>query len=99
VRVGTITEREPEWDAEQRALILAHLALEADRGPHGQPMSETTSPLADPNNPSGWHYESAPMPRTDWYARAIAEGEKEFYAKYPEASRAGHLWYAKRIDD
>lgn len=102
VFVGSVTEREPEWDNRQRALILAHLALENDKGPHGQPMSEATSPLADPNvknKKGGWHYVANQRPRMDFAAKAVGEQQERFYKEFPDAPRHGHLWYATRVDD
>jgi hypothetical protein len=102
VLVGSVTEREPEFDADQRALLLAHMALERDKGSHGQPMSEATSSLADPSmrgKKGGWHYEANQIPRTDWAAKAVGAAQEAFYKKYPDSPRHGHLWYATRIDD
>jgi len=40
-----VTTREPEWDEEQRALMLALAAWRASRCPHcGGPLGETTDP-------------------------------------------------------
>jgi hypothetical protein len=47
--VSTIVTREPEYSIDDVALLAAQAELEADIGPHGQPMSEATSGFADPN--------------------------------------------------
>jgi len=62
-------------------------------------MSEATSPLADPSRADGWHYVGNESPRMDQAARAVGLSQDAYYKKYPDISRAGHLWYATRVDD
>lgn len=38
----SVTETEPEWDADERAYMVASTLLEEDMGPHGVPMSLAT---------------------------------------------------------
>jgi hypothetical protein len=100
VLVGSVTERESEFDAEQRALLLAHMDLERDKGSHGQPMSEATNDAADPAKSGTYHYKANKLPRVDWAARAVGIAQEAYYSGRPkDESRAGHLWYANRIDD
>jgi len=95
---GTVTHREPEFTDEWRELVLAHLRIEQDRGPHGQPMSEATDADANPSKAGGWHYEANPSPRIDFAAKALTDAQEKFYAAHPKLSRAGHLWHVHRVD-
>jgi len=97
--VGTVTTLEPEFDAEQVALLVAYLDLTGDRGPHGLPLSETTDPAANPSVRGGWHYEANQAPRIDYAAQAIARASEAYYKAHPDESRGGHGWYAHRVDD
>lgn len=76
--VRSVTSVEPEWDDEQVALILAHLELDNDVGPHGQPMSEATSKLGDAKNPDGrWWYQASP-PMIDYAQKALDEAHETY---------------------
>lgn len=48
--VRTVEYREPEWDDEQRELMIAYKRFLDDLGPHGHLRSESMSADADPNN-------------------------------------------------
>lgn len=78
-------EREAEFDGEQYQLIAALEEYESSLGAHGLPLEETTSPLADPDNPNGT-YTYEPHVRRDWYLDAIEKKEKEF-EKNPSRAR------------
>lgn len=96
---GWRVEREPEWDPEQVALLLAMQELRADIGPHGHPLSETMSPLADPNlRGEGWHYE-VPPPATDYAAKAVADAQHAYGEQYPDANQNGLLWGVRKVPD
>lgn len=97
--VGQTVRREPEFDAGQVAILLAHERAEADRGPHGFPMSEAASPDADPNKPGGWHYVANKVPRVDYAAKAEGDARDAYYKQYKDANRNGHVWYTRRVDD
>lgn len=100
VLVGTVTTREPEFNDQQRALLVAYERAEADRGSHGHPMSEATSPDADPAKAGGWRYEANEKPKMDFAARALADRQDAFYKSRPAGeSRTGHLWYVQRVED
>lgn len=89
---------EPEFDQSQYELLAALEAYEADIGPHGQYMSEATSPDGDPANQKRKYQFVAGMPGApglplvDFAAKAQAEAMDAYYKKYPDQSRAGHLW-------
>ena len=99
--VGTVTTREVEWDEDERNLMLAHMELESDIGPHGHPMSEATSALADPANPGRqWKYVFRDKPVWDRAAKALAEGRdayKEAYFK-DKPLPAGLHFSVDRVD-
>lgn len=67
---------EPEFDKEQYELLVALHEHEASLGDHGQPLDETTSPLADPMNPRGTHMYVA-EPVKDQYDAAIEEAQRD----------------------
>jgi hypothetical protein len=92
-------EQEPEWDEEQVALLLAAEEQLAEIGPHGVPMSEATSRLADPNNRfTGWHYE-IPPPRIDHAQRALNLAQDERAKAYPDEDSGSLLWRTVRVED
>lgn len=70
VLLRIVEYREPEWDAEQRALMLAYERYMSDIGPHGQPMSEATDPRANPLDYDGGYVYVADDPITDWAEKA-----------------------------
>jgi hypothetical protein len=53
---GTIAyswvEQEPEWDHEQQELMVSLMDYENSLHTCGHPIGESTSPLADPDNPN-----------------------------------------------
>jgi hypothetical protein len=85
--------RDPEFDAEQHAMLAGLAEYEALLGPHGLPVDETTSTDADPNNPHAkYHYEGRVV--RDWYADAVEQREKDFKDDPSHARR----FYAVRVD-
>lgn len=63
--VRSTSRTEPEWDRTQHALVAALADLEADTcSGCGNPLSESMSPGADPENRDGTHfYEAGPPHR------------------------------------
>lgn len=96
--IRSVTTVEPEWDVEQRSLLLASVRLEADIGPHGQPMSEATSPDADPARPGGWSYRANKLPIIDRAARELDHARADYEKRYPNADTAGHVWRVERVE-
>lgn len=85
--------REPEFDAEQHAMMAALEEFEAGLGSHGLPVDETTSPDADPNNPNAtYHYEAVVL--RDWALTAIEEREQDF----KESPSRARTFRAVRVD-
>lgn len=81
--VGSVTYREPEFTPDQVALLLAHEQGVADLGPHGHPLSEAMSSLADPSSPDAqWKYVARDKPRIDRAARVLGEAQDAFKEKY-----------------
>ena len=74
--VRSVTTTEPEWDDEQLALVIAHLELENDVGPHGQPMSEATNVLGDAKNPNGQWWYKPTGPFVDYAEKARVEARE-----------------------
>ena len=83
--------------------MTALAAYEDDLGPHGQLMSEATSPEADPANRKGrYKYVAGPagadgLPVIDYAAEAVARAQKQFYDTYPDAPRDGHIWVVRKV--
>jgi hypothetical protein len=83
--VRTVVEREPDFDEEQHALVVALAAYEASLNEHGFPIEEVTSIDADPGNRNGkWRYKATSY--IDWSAVAVDEhlkskGDKDEYAR------------------
>lgn len=91
-------EQEPEWDEEQTALLLAAEQLAGEVGPHGVPMSDATSPLADPNDRfRGWHYVA--RVRVDHAQRALNTAQDERRRAYPDEDAGSLLWTLDRVED
>ena len=89
--VGEVTYREPEFDAGQRALLLAHARLPAPPS-HGVPLEVAT----DPDNQFRFDVEG---PTVDWAANTLGSVQDAFYKKYPGTNRAGHLWTVRLNPD
>ena len=85
--VRSVETVEPEWDDEQLALVIAHLELENDVGPHGQPMSEATDPLANPKNRDGRWWYRASGPVTDFAEKARVEAREAYEKSLGEGER------------
>jgi hypothetical protein len=99
--VGSVTTREPEFDREQVDLLLAHRAIEADRGPHGFPMADATSKDADPANPNAkFRFAASDLPTVDYVAKALGDAEDAYKAKLGKDTPLPHglLFRAKRIE-
>lgn len=99
--MGTVTTREPEFTADDVAVLLAHEAYMADIGPHGQPMSEATSPLANPSDPDHkWFYEGR-GPVFDYAEQAIERRREAYKKKHLEKGApmpVGALFRADKVD-
>jgi hypothetical protein len=94
--VGSVTQREPEFNPEERALLLAMAEIENDIGHHGHPLSETTSPLAS-GSKRLWHYE-AEGPYADNAAQVEAEARTKYTKQYPDKALDGLFWVVKKVD-
>lgn len=83
---------------ERDAAELAEEQAADERGPHGIPMREATSPLADPNDRlHGWHYET--RVRIDHAQRALNLAQEERRKKYPDEDHGSLLWSLVRVED
>lgn len=96
--ISSTTIREPEFDAEQLAWLLASDQLESDTGRLGESLTEAMSPDGDPNNWNRkYHYEVS-GPTVNWAEYAMARAQQAFYKQYPEGSRDGHHWRVRKVD-
>lgn len=84
----TVVRCDPEFTREDVALLLADQLIEADTGPHGIPMSEALDP-ANQGLFEGYL-------RTDYAQKAIDDAKDLTYQQYPNGSRNGHRWSARR---
>lgn len=95
--LGSVTEREPEWARDDVEGLLA--LLERGRvGSHGQPMSEATSPLADPSNRDrGWDYEVDVF--TDFAQQKLSREQEAFKQAYgDDADMASLRWVVRKVE-
>lgn len=93
--VGAVTEREPEWSSSDRESLLA--LLEASRvGPHGHPMSEATSPLADPSNWDREYEYVVPPPALDFAQDALNKRKQAYRDQYPDKDLSALVWRVER---
>jgi len=74
-------------------MLAALDEYEANLGPHGLPLDETTDPLGDPDKPNATHHYEARVVR-DWAQDAIEKREKDFK---DDPSRA-RLFTAVRVN-
>jgi len=97
---GSVETREPEWDTEQLNLLLAAEHLARDVGQHGQLMSESTAPDADPNNYTGGYRYHADGPFTDWAEKAKQDAIDEWKKSAgDDPNMNGMFWGVRRVDD
>lgn len=79
---------QPRFTPREKNLLLASRRDEKLRGEHGVLMSEAT----DPANRYAF---SVPNPTRDWAALALAQKQREYRKKYPDAEMDGLLWRVK----
>lgn len=97
--VGEVHRVEPEWDDEQRYLVLAWLDWDSDRGPHGHSMREATSDDADPANREGHIlFKADPVPIRDHVEAARVGARKAYEQQYPDADMAGLIFPVRRLE-
>lgn len=93
-----VTYREPEWDEDQLAMMLEWQRREHDRGPHGHPLSESTSPLANPSSwDSQWTY-VADLPVTDYAEKARQDAIDRIKKQYPDGNLNGLIFPVRRVE-
>lgn len=84
--IGEVHTREAQYTRRDVDLLLAHLQIEADKGPHGQPLSEATSEWADPSRwDAKWGYE-ATGPFTDFAEKKIALRREAYRKSLPDGT-------------
>ncbi len=94
---AAITEREPEWCRADVEALIAFVEM-GRVGPHGQPMSEATSRLADPSNPDAeWRYVVEVW--TDFAAKAKSEFIRDYKSKYGDDANMDELGFiVKKVE-
>lgn len=100
-----MTHRESEFDDRQVALLLALRDLQADLGPHGQPMSEATDiqnstnfRAKDKDRPRG-HYRVI-GPNVDYAEQALTLAKQQYYDALPDShDRSADLWAVEWAPD
>lgn len=99
--VATVVEVEPEFDAEQHAIMVALAAYEESLNELGVPRDEAMSPDADPDNPDGKYRYEATGPVRDFAVDAVERAEKIKAAEYKKLDMEipGSLRFGvKRVD-
>ncbi|MEB4614001.1 hypothetical protein [Leucobacter sp. M11] len=93
---GWLVEREPEFSKLDYELLAALDEHEETVGPHGFPLEETMTVLADPMNPNGTHRFVA-RPARDWADDALEQAQSD--PKYSgENYSAARKWRVYRED-
>lgn len=87
--VRSVTVREPEFNARERALMVAAKRYKAGLNRFGIPWEEAT----DPDNQ--FAFEGA-GPVTDWSEKAFEDYKKRYYDQWPDANRNGHTFNVRR---
>ena len=86
----TVVTREPEFTAEDVALLIARRRLQAEVGSHGFTMAEATDPA------NQFAFEGSKKPKTDYALKAQRDAMDRYYKKWPDSNRNGHLWSVTR---
>lgn len=105
VRTGSrITDRvvttEPEFDDEQRDLLLASAEYEASLNRNGFPWSEATNPAANPNEYAGGYHYVPDILQTDWSEKTRLDFIDAYRKEHGEkANMNGLIVGVRRVDD
>lgn len=87
---------EPEWSAEDVALLVASRQQERELGSHGIPLSEAM----DPNNQ--FKFKGQDAPKVDFAEKARLDAQDAFYKandrKDNPVNRNGHTWGVTKRD-
>lgn len=99
--VATVVDVEPEFDAEQNAIMVALTEYEESLNELGIPREEAMSADADPDNPNGKYRYQATGPVRDFALDAVEQAEKAKAAEYKglDMEMPGSLrWGVVRVD-
>lgn len=86
VLVRSITRSEPEFDDEQRDLLLASVEFEASIDSNGHLLAETMSDDADPTNYESDLRFSARGPFFNWAEKARLDDVDRYRSEFPKDS-------------
>lgn len=93
--VTSITARESEWCRADVEALIAFIEM-GRVGPHGQPMSEATSPLANPSNRDRqWEYKVEAW--ADFAAKAESEFKRDYKKRYGDDALDGIKFIVKKV--
>lgn len=94
--IAAVEERDPEWSRADVEALIAHVELQRV-GPHGQPMAEATSPLANPASPDRqWEYEVDVY--EDFAAAALAKEQEAYKRAYGDDVDMSKLrWVVRKV--
>ena len=99
VLLRSVEHREPEFDDEQVAWMLAYARHSSDIGAHGQLISEATDPRADPNDYEGGYRYVVDPPITDWAEKQrLDDIEAWKVAAGENANLNGLIFRVRRVD-
>lgn len=78
--------------------MLALDGIDPEIGPHGIPMDEATSPLADANDRfRGYHYVT--HVKVDHAQKALNTAQDERRKQWPDEDAGSLLWSLERVED
>ena len=89
----TVVVREPEFDARERALMLAHFSNVADDGPYGIPLSRATAKDA--------FFRAKEFPTENKAVTAVLRAQKAYYAEFPQQRDIADslMWSVAEVGD
>lgn len=87
--VRSVTVREPEFTAAERARLLAARRHKASLNRLGIPWDEATDPA------NQFAFEGT-GPVTDWSEKAFEDHKARYYKEWPDANRNGHTFNVRR---
>lgn len=94
--VRSVAIPEPEWSAEDVALLVASRQQERELGSHGIPLSEAMDPA------NQFKFRGQDAPKVDYAEKARKDAEAAFYKKHDTkdnpVNRNGHIWGVTKRD-
>jgi hypothetical protein len=85
-------------DPEQLDLMIAHVELEHEIGPHGIPLSEATDPRADPTFYGEGSFGFKVHHVMDWAQHALSADHAALRKENPDVNLADYRFVVERVD-